>query len=97
MTGELSKEDFLYIVKEFNLSCDYSVSRVDDKNVIVEMWSSKRNPFIRLTRMYDFSLDNIKDIEPEKKKELLSNMLQDAVDVEDYEFAAKLRDIINQL
>lgn len=87
----------MYIVKEFNLSCDYDTTEINDKRLIVEIWSSKSNPFIRLTRMYEFSLENIKDIELSQKKKLLNKMLSDAVEVENYEFAAELRDVINEL
>ena len=87
----------MYIVKEFYLSCDYDTTEINDKRLIVEIWSSKSNPFIRLTRMYEFSLENIKDIELSQKKKLLNKMLSDAVEVENYEFAAELRDVINEL
>lgn len=97
MSAELSKEDFLYIVKEFNLSCEYDITELNDKKLIVEIWSSKSNPFIKLTKMYEFSLQNIKDIEKSEKKKLLNKMLSNAVEVENYEFAATLRDIINEL
>ncbi len=97
MKGELSQEDFFFIVEQFKMSCKYTYEVMEDKKFIVEVWTAKQNSFIQLTRMYEFTPENIEVIESSERKKLLNEMLNDAVDIEDYEEAALLRDMINDI
>ena len=50
----LTEEDFLYMVREYNLSCKYIHKIIKNENMVVEEWSSKYNPLIKLSRFYPF-------------------------------------------
>jgi UvrB/uvrC motif len=93
--GELNEEEFLLLIKELNLTCDFSVIDLESKKLIKEDWYSETNPFVRLTRMYPFIDENIQKIPVKQRIKFLKNLLNEAVEVENYEEAARLRDIIN--
>lgn len=88
------QEDFEEIVKTFNMKCKYVVREVKGKNMIIESWSSEMNPFVSLNRFFDISSDNLSKIEPKKRKKLLQQILDKEVEVENYEQAAIVRDLI---
>jgi len=93
--GELNEEEFLLLIKELNLICDFSVIDLESKKLIKEDWYSETYPLVRLTRMYPFIDENIQRIPVKQRIKFLKNFLNEAVEVENYEEAARLRDIIN--
>jgi protein-arginine kinase activator protein McsA len=95
MATELTQEQFKSIVKMFNLKATYSWMIHEDKVWIVENWQSESYPLVRMTKTFPFDEEKIAIIPDKKRKKLLNKMLQEAVEIENYEFAAKLRDIIN--
>jgi excinuclease UvrABC helicase subunit UvrB len=89
----LTEEDFLYMVREYNLSCKYSHKIIKNENMVVEEWSSKYNPLIKLSRFYPFE-NNLERVPKDERINLLQKMLNESVEVENYEDAAKFRDMI---
>lgn len=61
--------------------------------VIEEIWSS-HDDLIRLKRYYELSYDNINYLRPESRKLVYDILLKEALDNEDYEKAAEIRDSI---
>lgn len=95
MTKELTQEEFSNLVKLFNLTSTYSWISHNDIVLIVETWQSESNPFIKMTKTFEFNEEKLSSIPEKKRSKLLKKMLKEAVEVENYEFAAKLRDLIN--
>lgn len=91
------QEDFDDIVKAFDMKCKYVVREIKGKNMIVESWSSKINPFISLNRVFDIESDNLSNISSKKRKKLLQQILEKEVEVENYEQAATVRDLIAEI
>lgn len=88
------EEDFEEIVKAFDMKCKYVIREIKSKNVIIESWSSEMNPFVSLNRIFDINTDNLSKIEPKKRKKLLQQILEKEIEVENYEQAAVVRDLI---
>lgn len=88
------QEDFEEIVKTFNMKCKYVVREMKGRNMIIESWSSEMNPLVSLNRIFDINTDNLSKIEPNKRKKLLQQILEKEVEVENYEQAAVVRDLI---
>ena len=91
---KLTPTQFEEIVKTFNMKCVYSVSILNGVKCIVENWSSKTNQFAKISKIYPFSINNLRLINREVRLQLLNNLLSDAIFDEKYEDAAELRDII---
>lgn len=95
--GELTQDDFISIVNQFGLICKYNFTEIDDKKMIIEEWVSKFNPHIKLNRIYPFIKENYEIIPLKERKKLLKVILNNAVEIENYEEAAKIRDILTEL
>ena len=95
--SSLNKHDFDDLIKTFNMNCEYNIREIGGENMIVETWYSKSNPFLVLNRIYDIDNDNLSKIEPKQRIELLSTILEKEVEIENYEQAAKIRDIIKDI
>jgi hypothetical protein len=91
------QEDFEDIVKAFDMKCKYLVREISGQNVIVETWSSDQNPFISLNKIFDINSDNLSKIDPKKRKKLLQKILDKEIEVENYEQAAVVRDLITDI
>ncbi len=95
MALEMTNDEFTTLVKMFNLKSTYTWTSNEDKIWIIETWQSEANPFIRMTKTFEFDEEKLSLIPEKKRMKLLKKMMQEAVDVENYEFAAKLRDMVN--
>jgi protein-arginine kinase activator protein McsA len=95
MATELTQEQFKTIVKMFDLRATYSWMMHEDKVWIVENWQSETYPFLKMTKTFPFDESKLDTIPDKIRKKILNKMLQEAVEIENYEFAAKLRDIIS--
>lgn len=91
----MTNEEFTTLVKMFNLKSTYSWTADKDKIWIIETWKSDANPFLRMTKTFEFNEEKISTIPDKKRQKLLKRMMEEAVEVENYEFAAKLRDMVN--
>ena len=94
MEKEFKLDEMMPIIEMFNLKPYYSTLQKEEKSYIVETWKSKSNPYLILNRVFEFNQKNIETIEPKKRKSLLGEMLNKSVEIENYEEAAKLRDMI---
>lgn len=97
MALEMTNDEFTTLVKMFNLKSTYTWTSSKDKIWIIETWQSEANPFIRMIKTFEFDEEKLAFIPEKKRMKLLEKMMQEAVDVENYEFAAKLRDVIAEL
>jgi hypothetical protein len=93
----MNQEDFNDLVKVFDMKCKYFIREINGKNVIVETWFSYINPFVTLNRIFDINSDNLLKIDPKKRKKLLQKILEKEVEVENYEQAAIVRDLISEI
>lgn len=91
------QEDFEDLVKAFDMKCKYVIREISGKNVIVESWSSDVNPFVSLNRIFDINSDNLSKIDPKKRRKLLQKILEKEVELENYEQAAIVRDLIAEI
>lgn len=97
MNKEFSKEDFDAVVKLFNMKPSYQTLDRFGKLYILETWQTGSHALMKMVRMLEFNKQNLALIEPKKRKALLNQMLNDAVECEDYEQAASLRDLIAEI
>jgi excinuclease UvrABC helicase subunit UvrB len=96
MAKEFNLEDFQNMISLFNMKVSHKLVHADGNKFILETWISDINPYLRLTRLIEFNKDNLNNLEPENRKKLLKQMLDDAVEEENYEEAAQIRDMILQ-
>lgn len=97
MAKEFSLDDLKSLVEILHLKPSYSHLLKHGKNLIVETWQAEDNPFWKITRVLDFNKENLESLEPKERTKFLKSMLNDAVEKEDYEQAAQLRDLILEL
>lgn len=90
---ELSTKSFKELVKLYSMDYKLLIQSMSDKFMIVEKWYSDINPFIKLSRMYEFNEWNLLCIDDTNKRDrLLDNFLQKCLKLEDYETAVLIRD-----
>lgn len=94
MAKEFSLKDLKSLVELLHLKPSYSPLFKHGKNLIVETWQAEDNPFWKITRVLEFTKENLESLEPNERTKFLKSMLDDAVEKEDYEQAAQLRDLI---
>lgn len=94
MDREIKQEEFNTLIKMFGLKSSYKWISHGEKTFIIECWHSDINPFLIITKTFEFDEDKLSSIPDKKRKDLLEKMLNEAVEIENYEFAAKLRDIL---
>ena len=90
-----SVEEFEKIVKSFQMTCSWSATTVDGKNLIQENWISKVFPIFALSRIFDIDSPLVQKMPQVEKLKVFNLILEKEVDVENYEKAAVLRDLIN--
>lgn len=90
---ELNTKSFKELVKIYSMDYKLLIQSMSNKFMIVEKWYSDINPFIKLSRMYEFNEWNLLCIEDiSKRNRLVDNFLQSCLNTEDYETAAFIRD-----
>jgi hypothetical protein len=94
MGKQISVDDFKALVDLYKMKPSYSLHVQDGKKYVVESWKSKSNPFIVLNSAFEFNEENISKMEEPKRKKFLNSLLAEAVEKEEYEEAAKLRDMM---
>jgi hypothetical protein len=94
MAKQISIDDFKALVDLYSMRPSYSLLVHEGKKYVVESWKSKSNPFIVLNSTFEFNEDNISKIDGKKRGKFLKSLLEEAVEKEEYEDAAKLRDMM---
>jgi hypothetical protein len=95
---ELTTKSFQDLVKLYNMDYKLLIQNMSNKFMIVEKWYSDINPFIKLSRMYEFNEWNLLCLDDTSKRDkLLDTFLQNCLQVEDYETAAIIRDTKNSV
>ena len=90
---ELNTKSFKELIKIYSMDYKLLIQSMSNKFMIVEKWYSDINPFIKLSRMYEFNEWNLLCIEDtSKRNRLVDNFLQSCLNTEDYETAAFIRD-----
>jgi len=91
--NDLNTKSFKELVKIYNMDYKLLIQNISDKFMIVEKWYSDINPFIKLSRMYEFNEWNLLCIDDVVKRDrLLDTFLQKCLLTEDYETAVLIRD-----
>lgn len=91
--NDLNTKSFKELVKIYNMDYKLLIQNISDKFMIVEKWYSDINPFIKLSRMYEFNEWNLLCIDDVvKRNRLLDTFLQKCLLTEDYETAVLIRD-----
>lgn len=96
-TPVVSQNDFERMVKSFNMNCKWTISENKDKYFILETWVNKDFPLFAITRFFDIDNELFDSIPKEERLKLLQSLLEKHVEVENYEKAAQLRDMILEL
>lgn len=97
MAKEFSINDLKSLVELLHLKPSYSYLRKKGKDLIVETWQAEDNPFWKITRVLEFTKENLEGLDTTERTKFLKSMLNDAVEKENYEQAAQLRDLILEL
>ncbi len=96
LDSEEGKKMFENLVKQHDLIKESkAVERGGDKYV-EEIWSNKDNT-VRVKRVYNLNENTSAMLSPEEQIDMYEQKLEECVEVEDYEEAAKLRDVIKEL
>lgn len=94
MDKSISSDEFNSLVEMFGMKPSYTMFEQDDKKYVLESWRSKSNPFIILNTAFEFNEENLGKIESKSRSRFLRQLLDEAVERENYEEAAQLRDMI---
>jgi protein-arginine kinase activator protein McsA len=97
--GSESDDYFDSIIEKFQLEASYDVYQNEDDEIIIdEQWKSSESNRVAANRFFKFDpnfLDLIKD--QSKRIEVLNKVLDIYVQVENYEDASQIRDLIQSL
>lgn len=91
-----SVDNFDLIVSKFKLKPEFFITQEKDKIIINETWSSTKN-IISANRIYEFDIFYIDIIPEEIRFSVLKEVMSIYVLDEQYEEAALIRDIINEI
>lgn len=94
MGNQISMEDFKALVDRYKMRPTYSLHVDKGKKYVVESWKSKSNPFIILNSAFEFTPENLSRMDAGKRAKFLKSLLDTAVEREEYEEAAQLRDMM---
>ena len=97
MAKEFNLNDLKDLVGMLNLKPSYSLLVKNGKSLIVETWQAEDNPFWKITKIIEFNRENLESLEPKERTKFLNLILEEAVEKEEYEKAAELRDLILEL
>lgn len=87
---------FEYIIKKFDLRPFYNVYQNEQDEIIIdEQWKSKDSEFVKANRIFKFDILFLDFIQEDLRSSVLQDVLNLYIQVEDYENAALVRDIIN--
>lgn len=97
LDSEEGKKMFSDLVKQHNLTKESSIIDVNGEEFVQEIWTNEEGT-VNVKRVYKLN-DNTTStmLSTEEKIELYKTKLNEAVEIEDYEEAAKLRDEIKLL
>jgi hypothetical protein len=96
-TSIVSQDDFDQMVKSFNMTCKWTISGNESGEFVLETWFNKEFPLFAITRIFDIDNELFDSIPKEERLKLLQSLLEKHVEVENYEKAAELRDMILEL
>lgn len=92
-----STSEFQEIIKSLNLICEYKAQEIHGSVMVVESWKNPDFPIFNLTRVYDYDSPLFFGIPKENRISLYEDILNQEVELENYERAAYLRDKIISL
>lgn len=97
LESEEGKKMFDDLVEKHNLIKESEIIDMNGEEYVQELWSNKENT-VNVKRVYKLN-DNTTSsmLSTEEQIDIHQNKLKEAVDIEDYERAAELRDKINTL
>lgn len=97
MAKEFNLNDLKSLIDMLDLKPSYSLLVKNGKSLIVETWQAKDNPFWKITKIIEFNRENLESLDPKERTKFLKSSLEEAVEKEEYEKAAELRDLILEL
>jgi len=85
------------MIKEHNMSQEINFIESFEGKLIEEIWTSENN-MVRIKRYYPLTYDNINTLPTYTRQYVYDKMLDEALEKENYELAAEIRDsiIINE-
>jgi protein-arginine kinase activator protein McsA len=96
--GEDSHDYFETIIAKFGLEASYCVFQNEKDEIIIdEQWLSPKTKNVTANRLFKYDPDFIYLIKEDSQLDVLSKVLELFVQIEDYEQAATVRDIIGNL
>lgn len=97
LSSKEAQEELNKLIKEHSMTQKIKFIETYEGRVIEEIWTSE-DKMMRLKRYYPFTYDNINTLPTETRKYIYDKILDKALDKEDYELAAEIRDsiIINE-
>jgi hypothetical protein len=96
--GDDSRDYFETIIAKFGLEASYCVYQNEKDEVIIdEQWISPKTKNVTANRLFKYDPDFIYLIKEDSQKDVLNKVLELFVQLEDYEQAATVRDIIEMM
>ncbi len=94
--GSESNDYFDSIIEKFGLEASYNVYQNESDEIIVdEQWKSSESDRVTANRFFKFDPNFLELIKDQSKRiEVLNKVLEIYVQVENYEEASKIRDLI---
>lgn len=87
---------FEYIIKKFDLQPFYNVYQNEQDEVIIdEQWKSKNEDSVKANRIFKFDILFLDLIKEDSRLSVLKKVLDLYLQVEDYENAVVVRDMMN--
>jgi hypothetical protein len=97
LESEEGKAMFDKLIEEHGLTKESKIVKMKGKDFVHETWTNE-DKTVKATRLYELNEDtSSKILSKEEQIEMYQSKLDQAVEVENYEEAAELRDIINKL
>lgn len=96
MSDEESQEAFNQYIKENNMDLELDLKYVNNTLMVEEKWIPQEEE-ASLTRLYNYDHISISKVEPSIQKEIYNKRLDMLLENEEYEEAAEVRDLLNEL
>jgi hypothetical protein len=96
MTDEESQEAFNQYIEDNDMELELDLKYVDDTLMVEEKWIPQDEE-ASLTRIYNYDQISISGVSPSIQKEIYTQRLDMLIENEEYEEAAEVRDLLNEI
>lgn len=95
LSSEEDSEIFKSYIKENDMKLNITFSEVDGLTMVNELWDCDEG--ITINRMYQYDHEVISSLDSYVQKEVYENMLMVVIESEEFEEAAKIRDLLKNI